>query len=433
MNASSARWSSVALGEVVELINGDRGRNYPSAKDRVAEGVPFINAGHLVDGRVDRSLVDYIAEEHHQRLRSGHVYEGDVLLCIRGSLGRVALASSRDAPGAIASSLVILRSSERVLPRFLLAYLQAPLGASMIMASDNGSAQPNIGAGDVARFRMPLPPIAEQRSIVSVLKAFDDLIETNRRRIEILEEMARLIYREWFVHFRFPGHEDVEFVDSDLGPIPDGWKIHSVNDVAELVRGRSYRRADLVDEPDGVAFLNLKCIDRGGGFRKSGLKRYEGPFKKKQLAVPGDTVIAVTDMTQERNIVAQAGRVPSLPDSAGVISLDLVRVLPIGDTDADYLYAMFRYSKFANEVREHANGTNVLHLSPDRIREYCFVVAPLELQQQFRNAVRPMYDLVANLELQSETLEHARDLLLPRLVSGEVDLSNLQLDLEPVA
>lgn len=281
--------------------------------------------------------------------------------------------------------------------------------------------------------RIPVPALQTQTRIATALGVFDDLIENNRRRIEILEEMARLIYREWFVNYRFPGHQDVALVDSDLGPIPYGWETKAVGDVADLVRGRSYRATDLVEPRKGRPFLNLKCIDRGGGFRKSGLKRYDGAFKEEQLALPGDTVLAVTDMTQERNIVAQAARVPLLPEGSGVISLDLVRVLPSDAVDGDYLYAMFRYSSFSSEVKEHANGTNVLHLSPDRIREFPFVVPPVELQKSFREAVRPTYRLVDSLELQSETLAQARCLLLPRLISGELDVSDLDLDLEPVA
>ena len=243
--------------------------------------------------------------------------------------------------------------------------------------------------------------------------------------------MARLLYREWFVHFRFPGHEDVELVDSDLGPIPEGWDVRTVRDVADLVRGRSYRRQELVED-GGLPFLNLKCIDRGGGFRKTGLKRYDGKFKEAQQTYPGDTVIAMTDMTQERNVVGRAAQVPSLDTEFGIISLDLTRVVPVSSVEPDYLYGMFRFSDFSEAVKEYANGTNVLHLSPDRIGEYRFAMPPAQLQHSFGDAVKPMLLLADNLMLQNEVLSEARDLLLPRLVSGELDVSELDLDLVAV-
>jgi restriction endonuclease S subunit len=231
-----ASWQEVSLGEVAELINGDRGKNYPSKKNRVASGIPFINAGHLGGGIVQLSTMDYITPAHFERLRGGRVQADDVLLCIRGSIGRAALVHEDVAPAAIASSLVILRPGPDLDPRFLLAYLTGPVGSSMILSYDNGAAQPNIGARDVARFVIPLPPLPTQRKIATILFAFDKHVEYNNRRIKLLEETARRIYREWFVEFRYPGHEDVPMVASALGPVPKNWSIDSVGDHVEVVR-----------------------------------------------------------------------------------------------------------------------------------------------------------------------------------------------------
>ena len=106
----------------------------------------------------------------------------------------------------------------------------------MILSYDNGAAQPNIGARDVARFVIPLPPLPTQRKIATILFAFDKHVEYNNRRIKLLEETARRIYREWFVEFRYPGHEDVPMVASALGPVPKNWSIDSVGDHVEVVR-----------------------------------------------------------------------------------------------------------------------------------------------------------------------------------------------------
>lgn len=231
-----SEWREVRLGSVADLINGDRGRNYPSAKHRTESGIPFVNAGHLVGGRVRPSGDGFISDERYALLRSGLVEVGDILLCIRGSLGRVAMATPDVIPSAIASSLVIVRPRQDVVPRFLLAALQGPRGAEQIAASNNGVAQPNIGAAEVGRFRIALPPVVTQHRVAAILDAFDDLIENNRRRVEVLEEMARALYREWFVHFRYPGHENATFVDSALGPIPEGWEATTLGEAAQLDR-----------------------------------------------------------------------------------------------------------------------------------------------------------------------------------------------------
>jgi len=237
-------WPVVPLAQVATLINGDRGRNYPGSEDRVSAGVPFVNAGHLAEGRVRMHGMDFITPERHRILRSGHIEVGDVLLCIRGSHGQAAIATPDVVPGAIASSLVLIRPTARILSRFLLAYLRGPIGAQLIASGDNGAAQPNIGAGEVARFGVPLPPLTIQRKISGILQAMDDLIDINRRRIELLEQMAQAIYREWFVHLRYPGHENVAVIDSPLGLIPEGWTVSTCGQVLRVLGGGTPSKAE---------------------------------------------------------------------------------------------------------------------------------------------------------------------------------------------
>ena len=184
-------------------------------------------------------------------------------------------------------------------------------------------------------------------------------------------------------------------VDSPLGPIPEGWEMTSVRDVATVIRGRSYRGSELVAE-GGMPFLNLKCIDRGGGFRPDGVKRYVGAYRESQKVGEGDVVMAVTDMTQERRIVAHAARVPrGYGDS--VFSMDLVKIRPGAEVPGPYLYGMLRFSEFADEVKQHANGANVLHLNPERIGDFKFPLPTAELRSvysDFAEAVLSQSDVL---------------------------------------
>lgn len=229
--------------------------------------------------------------------------------------------------------------------------------------------------------------------------------------------MARNLYREWFVLFRFPGHETHPRVPSSLGDIPQGWELNKLGDVAETFRGRSYRSADLADE-GGLPFLNLKCIDRDGGFRRSGIKRYIGEYKDSHVARKGDIVIAVTDMTQERRLVAHAARVPSLGSDFGVCSMDLVRIEPKPSMLKAFLYSFLRFSSFADEVKQHANGANVLHLSPERITDFGFALPSQALMTRFADFAAASLEQIDTLENQIENLRRTRDLLLPRLLLG---------------
>jgi uncharacterized protein YkwD len=176
-------------------------------------------------------------------------------------------------------------------PRFAYYFLKT----MQLETYDAGASNPTLNRNHIHTLPIHYPSLPLQRKIASVLSAYDDLIENNTRRIEILEEMVQVIYREWFVHFRFPGHEKVQMVDSELGPIPEGWSVKKVSEVASVYRGRSYRSADIVEE-GGLPFLNLKCVDRDGGFRREGIRRYQGPYKETQTAITGDIIMAVTDL-----------------------------------------------------------------------------------------------------------------------------------------
>jgi type I restriction enzyme, S subunit len=164
-------WRIAELGSIAKLINGDRGKNYPSKEAFVTEGVPFVNAGHLIRGTIDLPSMNYITEDHYVRLGSGKIQRNDILYCLRGSLGKIALVGNIDR-GAIASSLVIIRSTGEVRPEFLFSFLSSPWALSLIKKYDNGSAQPNLASNNVALYTVPVAPKHEQQRIVEALDSY---------------------------------------------------------------------------------------------------------------------------------------------------------------------------------------------------------------------------------------------------------------------
>jgi type I restriction enzyme S subunit len=357
--------------------------------------------------------------------------DGDLLFArrslVESGAGKCVLVVEHDEPLVFESSLIRVRlDRNRALPRYYYYYFSSPVGRARITPIITGAAQKGIRGTELAKVRVHSPPLSTQRRIAGILSAYDDLIENNTKRIKILEEMARALYREWFVHFRFPGHEKVKLIDSPLGQIPEGWEAVPVSSIAETHRGRSYRKVNLLEE-GGHPFLNLKNVARDGGFRRDGTKRYEGPFKEHQTARPGHIIVAVTDMTQERRIVARAARVPELGAEFAVCSMDLVRVAPNDGIDPEYLYSFLRYSGFPDNVKNHAHGTNVLHLNPDRIRDFESCHPGAELQAAYGRTVGPMRRLADVLGQKNDRLRETRDLLLPRLISGAIDVEALEL------
>ena len=163
---------TVRLGSVCQMINGDRGKNYPSGEDFVPMGIPFVNAGHLQEGRVDFSSMNYITEEKYALLSQGKMRRNDILYCLRGSLGKHGLVDFER--GAVASSLVILRCNEqRILPQFLFYAIETPEIEKQLKAANNGSSQPNLSAASVKAYNIKLPSINKQTEFAAFVAEVD--------------------------------------------------------------------------------------------------------------------------------------------------------------------------------------------------------------------------------------------------------------------
>ncbi len=260
--------------------------------------------------------------------------------------------------------------------------------------------------------------INEQKRIAGMLAAFDEKIENNNRIIKALEEMAQAIYKEWFVGFRFPGHEKAEFIDSELGRIPKGWEVKRFSDIAHLNKGVSYSSKEIAAKNGGLPMINLANFLRGGGFNANGIKHYTGEHKDSHLVKPGQIVIAMTDLTSNREVIGHPARVPEDFEKA-LISLDVCSV-STEDIYVEFLYSAMLRRDFSQLMAGSASGTNVSHLSKTNIENYILILPDTDLLSKFNDLIRPMFTLQINLEAESRKLAAMRDLLLPRLMSGEI-------------
>ncbi|WP_332847526.1 restriction endonuclease subunit S [Pseudomonas lactucae] len=414
-------WTSCSVGDLVEsgeaeVKTGPFGTQL-RASDYVKSGTPVINVRNIGFGSIRKQKLEFIAEDTVKRLSSHLLRPRDIVFGRKGAVERHVFIQEEQNNWFQGSDCLRLRflNERRALAKYLsYSFLTHEHQAWMMQQCSHGATMASLNQDIIKRISLSLPPLSVQYRITSVLSAYDNLIENNKRRIEILEEMARRVYEEWFVHFRLPEHEESGF---DLTPI---------GDIAEIIRGRSYRSSELAEE-GGRPFVNLKCVNRDGGFRRDGLKGYEGKYKEEQLVRRGDIVMAVTDMTQDRRIVARAALVPELGELKGIISMDLVKIEPKGEIPSSYLYAALRWSDFSENVKNHATGANVLHLHPDLIKAYQLRLPHLDLCKRFAKLVKPMFDLCETLEKKSNNLRIQRDLLLPKLISGEIDVSNISM------
>lgn len=262
---------------------------------------------------------------------------------------------------------------------------------------------------------IPCPSIAVQKRIVNILGAIDDLIENNQKQIKLLEEAAQRLYKEWFVDLCFPGHEDVAIIDG----VPEGWKKEPLSEVFTYVRGKSYTSKELV-ENGGALMVNLKNIKAFGGYNRNAEKRYSGRYKEEQKLNPGDLVMGVTDMTQERRLVGHVAIIPDIGETM-TFSMDLIKLIPLS-IQKSFLYATMYFGGYSKKISPLANGVNVLHLKPEAMMDMEMLIPTKEVIDQYDVIFDTYQKKIETLQKQCDFAAEARDRLLPKLMSGEIEV-----------
>ena len=253
-----------------------------------------------------------------------------------------------------------------------------------------------------------------QKKIGEFLSRYDSLIENYQKQIKLLEEAAQRLYKEWFVDLHFPGHENTKIVDG----VPEGWEKKKLCELFSFVRGKSYTSKELSDE--GTIMVNLKNIQSFGGYKSDVEKHFIGTFKEEQTLMKGDLIMGVTDMTQERRLVGSVALIPNFKETA-TFSMDLIKLISFKLPNI-YLYCAMRYGDVSRQIAPLANGVNVLHLKPEAISNIEMVVASDSIIEKFVSYTSKTIESTLSLQSQLRLLTEARDRLLPKLMSGEIEI-----------
>ena len=226
-------WAKASIGDITEVVTkGTTPTTY--GMPFTESGVNFIKAEALNgDCTLDREGFTFVDESTHETFKRSILRENDVLLTIAGAqVGRCGLVRSEHLPANTNQAVEIIRVvPSKADPRFIYYHFKNPRTFQMCQGMGGQAAQPNINLAVLKSFAISLPDLRTQNEVAETLSAYDDLIENNRRRIALLEEAARMLYREWFVHFRFPGHEHVKIIDG----IPEGWGRRTLGDLVDVV------------------------------------------------------------------------------------------------------------------------------------------------------------------------------------------------------
>lgn len=416
----------ISRGEA-EIQTGPFGTQL-KASEYVVSGIPVINVRNVGFGDIRDADLEYITQVKAEKLKAHQLRKGDIVFGRKGAVERHALISDQQEGWIQGSDCLRLRlSSKTVCERYVSYYFRTRAHQDWMQALCSfGATMASLNQDIVKRITIPFPNYATQRKIAAILTTYDDLIEANKRRIGLLENMAEEVYREWFVRMRFPGHQDTRFIKG----VPEAWPFDLGSVFFDHVKGKSYSSHEISDEDGSCFFITLKSFHRRGGYRKEGMKYFSGSYKEGQCVEAGDVVMAVTDMTQDRAVVGEVARIPNLPEKRAIISLDVIRLIP-KQMSSTFLYAYMRHSGFANYIKEFANGTNVLHLKPDLVGKQRLLFPPEHLRDKFSGLVEPIYQEINALEEANGALTKTRDLLLPRLISGKLSVEGMDIQFPP--
>ena len=232
-------WCWTRLNQVVNILNGDRGKNYPSKKDYVKEGIPFINAGAIADGVLEPEYFNYIGESKFESLRAGKIQIDDILYCLRGSLGKCAIIHL-DMKGAISSSLCIMRRKYHINNKYIFYFLNSDIVEKQQSLVENGSAQPNLSAANVGNYIIPLPPLSEQKRIVHRIESLFAKLDEAKEKIQQVLDGAEM-RKAAILHKAFTG-ELTKNWRKENGISEDSWESVKLKELGELNRGKSKHR-----------------------------------------------------------------------------------------------------------------------------------------------------------------------------------------------
>ena len=399
-------------------LNGGPFGSKLSTKHYTESGVPVIRGTNLsAQSKFSFDDFVYVSEEKADELLSNNAHPGDLVFTQRGTIGQVGLIpfdSSIPRFVISQSQMKLTPDLEQAEPLFLYYYFSAPGTVQKIQNLAFSAGVPHINLEILRNFEVPLPPLTVQRRIAGILSAYDELIENNQRRIKILEEMARTLYREWFVHFRFPGHEKAKMARSPLGPIPEGWKVNKLGDLtAALSRGIS---PTYDDEGGDSKIINQKCI------RDQRLSLE--PARRQSKPIPPDKRIRFGDVLINSTGVGTLGRVAQVYENLDQCTVDthVTIVRSKADTDVDF-FGCTLLLKQEDFERSGVGATGQTELSRTAIGEVKIPTPSDSLQKRFGVLAHPMRTAANTLSKQTENLRRTRDLLLPRLLSGAIELA----------
>jgi type I restriction enzyme S subunit len=416
-------WKEYKLGEIADFIDY-RGKT----PKKTTFGVPLITAKIVKNGTI-KEPSEYISKEDYPKwMTRGFPKVGDVVLTTEAPLGEV--AHIKDASYALAQRIITLRGKQNLIENGYLKYfLQSEKGQQRLKERETGTTVTGIKSSELKQVLISAPDLKTQTAIAEILSSLDDKIELNNKINQELENLAQTLFKQWFIDFEFPNQNGDpykssggEMVDSELGEIPKGWEVGTFGDLCKIVNGYAFKSKDFQEKGSNgilkirnvngnvVDIINTQFVSNGV------VQSVQDKFK----VLSGHILIAMTG--------AEVGKTGIVPETDKSLWLNqrVGRLEPIIDNSKVFIYHMFNVLNFTQAVRNSAMGSAQPNISASGIESLNCLIPAEEVALNFSSINLDSFNLTLKNMGENQELTNLRDTLLPKLISGELEVSEVK-------
>ena len=403
------KWEKVKLGDIATCIQPGPFGSQLHNSDYSKEGTPIIMPKDIVGGAIVHSGLLKVSEEHVKRLSRHQVYEGNLIVARKGDVRKCAYITANENGWMTGSDcLKVVLDESKCYPKFIYYQLRSEHIGRWLEKVSIGATMPSLNTGLLSGIEMALPPIEIQKQIAGILSVYDDLIENNQKQIKLLEEAAQRLYKEWFVDLRFPGHENTKIVDG----VPEGWSKSMVSEVSAVLRRGISPKYN--EKARGIV-INQKCI------RQTIVSYDEARTQEKKY--PAELEMMESDIVICSTGAGTLGRVGQIFEAKGNATLDSHVTLIRANEKIGQQYLFWSLKMQQDYLMSAGKGsTNQLELSRETIGNCKILIPEQKIAEQAEKNFAAIHDKMKECSMRIARLREVRDLLLPKLMSGEVEV-----------
>lgn len=396
--------------------------------------IMYLDTSNITKGKIEEIVKIDISNAPSRAKRI--VRENDIIYStVRPNLCHYGILRNVVDNMIVSTGFAVIRCDyTKIVPEYLYAYLTLPNITKKMyaIAETSTSAYPSIKPSDLENVIIPIPSMNIQRKIAKILSNLDKKIELNNQINDNLYEISKQLYKRWFIDYEFPNEDGTTYkssfgkmIESEIGEIPEGWKIIQLGNYLKVERGLSYKGKFLSNT--GILMINLGNIMPNSVFRIEKNKYYSGDFKDKVTTKSGNIVIANTDMTQNREVLGTPVIIPSIYKNDKLIYSHHIYCVKNLRLPKMFVFHSLLTERYKGIVGGSATGTTVLALPKEVIENFKIAIPDTNLLKKFEEITNTIQQKKDNIFEENQKLEQLRDTLLSKLMNGEIDLENVRI------